>query len=406
MEPDFDDTGGSADIRPGGWGHVADDDDYTTVMLLAAGLMRIERERALAAAGVRRNRTSAEDGLLPTPWRAAMVRLWWRFRRAGMQPPESDLELMEMCRRPFGEWPVQLRLSAADQELSLLDGDALGPLAEQAVSLMAPDVEAELVEHRIYGELMKAAEVNASDLDGAQANYVVLRRLLVDNPVLPDHEVRRVGRTFPAAAASGQPFVYGLVNAAYVRRPAEGRVTLRVCDGCGNPVEDSDPSCGTAGCSGRPSAREIEVLGAYYVQHRAARRFIHDPGLLEARLLDGIAARTPVDAVSIEAWPGLDAYDIRLSFAADPASGRRYEVWGADAKDQVSPTLLGKGFRWKPDPPCDRRFLVLPLHRAHQPGYVQDLVTELEGRVSGVTVIDENTFIAMVLDRTRHEVAR
>src|SRR2546429_4843540 len=253
---------------------------------------------------------------------------------------------------------------------------------------------------------MKAAETNASDLDGVQANYVALRRLLVCHPVLSDQDVRGLARRFPVAGARGQPFVYGLVSAAYLHRPHEGCVTLRVCKGCGNPLEDSDPSCGTAGCSGCPSTRELDVLGAYYVHHRAARRFFHDPGLLEVRLLDGIAQQASVDAVSIEAWPGLDAYDIRLSFAADPASGRRYEVWGADAKDQVSPTLLGKSFRWKPDPPCNRRFLVLPMHRANQPGYVQDLVTELEGRVAGITVMNEERFIAKVLDRARQVVIR
>jgi len=105
------------------------DSDYVTVMLLAAGLARIRDDRRRMDAGEYLRRTSAEQGLLPVPWRSGMVRLWWRFHSAGEQPPASDLELMDLCRTPFAQWPVRLRLSAADQGTSLLDGDELTLLA-------------------------------------------------------------------------------------------------------------------------------------------------------------------------------------------------------------------------------------------------------------------------------------
>ena len=164
--------------------------------------------------------------------------------------------------------------------------------------------------------------------------------------------------------------------------------------------------CDTDGCAGRPTTHTTRVLGAYLVQHRAARRFFHDPGLVEARVLDAISERAPADRVRVEAWPGLDAYDIRVLFL-DPAGSvpdKPVEVWGADAKDQTSPGLLGIGFRWSPEPPCDRRFLVLPTHRARQPGYIDDLTTELQGRVSNVTVIDEDKFVSRVLTRAQQVI--
>jgi hypothetical protein len=83
-----------------------------------------------------------------------MVRLWWRCRRAGAAPPASDLELMEWCRQPFAAWPVRLRLSAADQGMSLLDGDDLSSLAEQAARLTVRDVEAVLFGANLQGRTL------------------------------------------------------------------------------------------------------------------------------------------------------------------------------------------------------------------------------------------------------------
>ncbi|MFI0405526.1 hypothetical protein [Actinomadura sp. 3N508] len=370
-----------------------EDGDYVTVMLLAAGLARIRDDRRRMDAGEYLTRTSAEQGLLAVPWRSGMTRLWWRFRTEKKDPPRNDLALFELCRTPFNEWPIRLRLSVADLEQSLLDDDELTPMAEQAARLSVRDVEAELVENHVFRELMLVADMNAKDEDDVQANYCELRRLLIDMPVLTETQVRRLVCRFPKRGSNGQPIVQRFVQVAYVRRAAQGPVTIGVCDGCGNPIQQGVDDCGTAGCSGSRTSLNVEAVGGYYVQHRATRRFFHDPGLVEARVLDRLADVQAEGAINVEAWPGLDAYDIRVSFLS---GSDVVEVWGADAKDQVSPGLLGLGFTWRPDPPCDRRFLVLPKHRADQPGYVADLTTELQGRVSGVSVVSEDTFVARV----------
>lgn len=407
LSADVDDEGEQA---AGGWlpgmSFEQADNDYVMVMLLAAGLARMRDDRRRMDAGEHLRRTSAEQGLLPVPWRSGMVRLWWRCRREGAVPPASDLELMELCRQPFATWPVRLRLSAADQGMSLLDGDDLSSLAEQAAQLSVRDVEAELVEHQIFRALMLAAEMNAVNEEQVQANYVHLRRFLIDSPVVADREVHRLVQRFPAAAASGQPFVTRFIDAAYMRRPAQGTVTLQVCGSCGNPLGTEENACGTDGCGGTPTTLAVAALGAYLVQHRAARRFFHDPGLVEARIHDRVIAQAPPGSIRVEAWPGLDAYDLRVLFFDPIRAGLEtpVAVWGADAKDQASPWLLAVGFNWKPEPPCERSFLVLPMHRAQQPGYVEDLSAELDGRVSGVLVIDEDRFVSKVVARAQQVV--
>ncbi|MWA07253.1 hypothetical protein F8568_044370 [Actinomadura sp. LD22] len=398
---------GAEPARDVGWAEGSsfrqEDGDYLTVMLLAAGLARIRDDRRRMDAGEYLTRTSAEQGLLPVPWRSGMTRLWWRFHTAGQIPPRNDLALFELCRTPFSEWPIRLRLSVADLEQSLLDDDELTPLAEQAARLSVRDVEAELVENQVFRELMLVAEMNAEDEEDLQARYCQLRRLLIDKPVLTEAQARRLISQFPKRGSNGQPIVQRFIQAAYTRRAAQGPVTIGVCDGCNNPTQRGVGDCGTAGCSGSPTSFNIEAVGGYYVQHRATRRFFHDPGLVEARVLDRLADVQAEGTINVEPWPGLDAYDIRVSFLS--RSGV-VEVWGADAKDQSSPGLLGLGFTWRSDPPCDRRFLVLPKHRADQPGYVADLTTELQGRMSGVSVVSEDAFVARVIAMAREVAER
>jgi len=379
--------------------------DYVTAILLAAGLARIRQVHSLMHAGADMARHAS--ALLPVPWRSGATRVWWRYYEAGMQPPESDLELMRWCRTPFGDWKVPLRLSGMDLETSLIgeDGD-LTEFAEQAAHLAIRDVEAELVENQVYRELMLTADANGRDEAGAQAAYVYLRCFLTDRAVISDLEVSELKRKFKATGLNGQPYVVGFVNAAYERHPAQGTVSVLVCAGCGNPLTDRAFGCGTPGCNGGVETLDLRTLGAYYVQHRGTRRFMHDPGLVEKRIREKIREMCDPACVTYIDFPGRDAYDGAAEFY-DPRLGSDappVDVWGCDAKDQASATLLGIRFRWKPEPPCRRKFLVVAQHRANQPGYLEDLRVELHGRVSGIEVVSEERFTQLVANRAQ-EVA-
>ncbi|MFI1869414.1 restriction endonuclease-related protein [Streptomyces jumonjinensis] len=99
-------------------------------------------------------------------------------------------------------------------------------------------------------------------------------------------------------------------------------------------------------------------------------------------------------------WWGMDAVDAAVDFAGTGEMGQG-EWWAADVKDHASATLLGRNFRWDPRATAQRRFLVLPEHRFGQHRYVDDLVSEMEGRVAGVEVVSENRFVDQVLARCR-----
>jgi hypothetical protein len=331
--------------------------------------------------------------------------LWWTGRAAGLNWPRNDLELFAHCRVPLSTWPVRLSLAEGDLTAVLLEGGDLSEFAEEAAALAGhADVEAELVQNQTFRALVACAQRNGISEREVQANYVRLRRLLIAEPVLSDRRVLALARTFPVAEASGELFIRQFLGTAYAFRPEPGTVRLAVCQGCGNPAAGAVGNCPTPGCTGTTSTHTFETLDGYWLQHRATRRFFHDPGLVETRILDRLA-ELPQAAVEVEAWPLLDAWDGAVTFVPS-APGQPEERWVIDAKDCASPTQLARGFSSDTRITARRRIIVLPMHRDKVPGYRTDLVRELDGRVSGVEVLNEEEFVRQVTRRALQVVAR
>jgi hypothetical protein len=376
------------------------EDDYLTVTLLSAGLAQILMRRKRAELGERN-----EESLLPPAWRVGFARLWWRCLEEGATAVSNDHALLALCAQPLITWPVELRLSEPDLQHPLLVDGHLSELAEQGARLARVDVEAEWVENRIHEALRSAASANGTTDREVERAYAYLRRYMIDRVVIADNDVRALERRFRAVDGSGRSHVRRLIDTAYRSRPASSPQHYLLCPGCNNVVGSSLSRCSTPGCrGGEPHEFEVAPLAAVFEQHRAARLYIHDPGLVEARIIDALSADDELTGtVRITAYPGVDLLDVLIEFlAADVPDAFVVETWGVDAKDQVSAHLLGRGFTWPKALPCDRRFLALPTHRATQPGYVDDLKFELDGRVKGVQVIDEARLIELV--RARAEV--
>lgn len=373
-------------------------DDYLTVSMLAAGLSNTLDRRRRAATGERVGR----NGLLPASWRIGFGRMWWRCWQQGVEPPASDMELLEWCTLPLSTWPVRLALSADDTESCLLVAAELSAFAEQSARQSA-DIEADWIENQVYRALRSAA-VAAASADGdrtdtGDAVYALLRRRLIDYPVLTDRDVARWEAELPTADSTGQTFVRRLVDVAYVPREVTGAVESWHCVGCGNQVADPNGSCGTPGClSCHAEKATHRPLAVVFEQHRGTRRFVHDPGLAEARILDALTNDSRLaDRVRVTPYPQMDTLDVLVEFLDEDAQSR--EVWGIDVKDQRSARLLGRGFSWPSGIACHRRFLAVARHRANQPFYIDDVTAELDGRVDGVEVVSEDQLIAMVRRR-------
>lgn len=377
------------------------EDDYLTVTLLASGLAGIIRQRSDDLWG------GEVPGLLPDSWRVAFARLWWRFTEQHVTPLENDLALLKLCTEPFAMWPVRLALSEIDSYNALLHGEELSLFAEQAARLGKSDVEAEWVENRLHQALRRAAEENGGNAERIESAYALLRRFIIDHPVLTDNEIRGLERRFGACDANGQTFVRALINAAYLGHPISGPYQYRRCPQCRNTLGPVGAACETVGCAGGvPEEVTVSALAMVYEYHRATRRYIHDPGLVECRIFDAITtSKELTNAVRAVLFAGVDAVDVLVEFLDPPQlddsdTPRVLERWGVDAKDHASARLLGRGFTWPQDFDCDERFLALPTHRAEQVGYVEDLEVELEGRVR-VTVVSEGELLLRIKRRAK-----
>ncbi len=356
------------------------EDDYILLALLSHGL--VEMKRRLASLGEPRHslsRAERRDTGLPGAWQEAVTRLWWRFFWAGLEPPRNDYAVLELCRVPLGRWPLRMTLSSADADVCLLDDDEPSEFAEEAVRGAWGDPEAHIAEQRVHQALLLVAEANAREGRDTWRIYVRMRRLVIERPVISDLEVRALQQELPAGPTAGEPYVMDFVRTAYERRPAENGVTLTVCAQCGIPLPPGggsrSHSCGTPNCDTSPKILHLPTLGFHWVLHRGARRFVHDPGVFELRVYEKVRAL----GLEPELWLGTDQPDaLDVSFRVP--RGKRSELWGTDEKDWASPVLLARSFKWPIEPECDRRFLVVPEHRAQVPGYLTDLRTELAGR--------------------------
>jgi hypothetical protein len=381
-------------------------DDYLTVTMLCGGLAEMIRGRAHPRSG------PADMGLLPPSWRVAFSRVWWRCLSQGAEGPASDLELMAWCSRPLITWEVDLALSDSDLQHELLVGDELSTFGEQAARLASSgDVEAEWVENQVFKAIRAAAAANGgADDQQVEAVYAALRRLLIDRPVLGDTELLGLEQKLPAADNSGQTYVRRLIEHAYTTTPTSGTYNYLTCPGCGNPVAGGEP-CGTPGCAGGASEpRSVKTVRRVYEHHRATRRFIHDPGLVEVRIIDTLGKDPALDGrVDVVAYPRLDTVDILIEFLRYDGHSEPTvcEAWAVDAKDQLSARLLGRRFEWPAGFPCDKRFLAIPRHRADQGQYLDELKAELEGRrgSAGVTVVREDVLVEMVRARAKELAA-
>ncbi|POX43410.1 hypothetical protein C3486_00310 [Streptomyces sp. Ru73] len=373
-------------------------DDYLTVELLCAGLAKIRLDRQQGPAEQVPGSRDPNAGLLPRAWRTGFTRLWWAGHHQTANWPQDDLDVFAACRRPMRDWPVRLALSEADQDQSLLEGGELSGFSEQAAALAAKaDVEAELVENQIFAQLLATAQANGRTEAEVQRAYVELRLMHIREPVLSDLDVLRRAQRMPGTSASGEPHFKELIRVAYRFQHAPAGAILRVCDACGNPMPGVNSPCAVPGCRGSAIQRKLRTLEGYWVQHRATRRFHHDAGLVEARLFDGIT-ELPHDLVRLEEYPGLDSWDGAVWFHR-PGSASD-ECWLFDAKDCVSATLLGRRFNCDYQLRATRRFLVVAKHRA-TPAYLTDLSRELDGRVNGLEIVDEDAFIHRVIERSR-----
>jgi hypothetical protein len=305
---------------------------------------------------------AAVDGLdsfaLPYPPAAqrALDALVLQCLRNGAEPPAGVPEMMRWARaRPLGSWPLdRLPSDLFDGADRLIDADSGEPSQlchELAVRGYGDSTG------RQYDELVIHEALRVCRAMSSPESYTAFRRLLVTQPVLTEDDWSEVSSDLyldPVRFLIEE--VYAPVPLGFRRDGAY--LSCHRCLTLLHPVSDDEWWCERDQCryqGSAPRGRRLEsaVTGELRQLRKPLRQFVTGPGRAEVSLEHALRSL----GLTVEMWPGFDAYDLRITF---PDA----HVWAVDVKDWAHPAFLGKAARVvRPDPPYDEACWVVPDFR-------------------------------------------
>lgn len=339
------------------------------IALIARGLLAlIERTQhsdalaalhAFASGEPRSDEPSPSSFLYPPSLSRGLNLLILTCIRRGMSAPQSATDLLAWAQRPLASWNLGLPDEMAIDDDRLLDDDFF-PTA-LCDELARSGDEDDLREQEFMEQVITACR-NAGG-DGQRA-YVAFRRTLIERPVMTHVELTttRMDPIMP-------PSLRALLDAAYQPAPqsAAQNGAWAPCRACGQLLLRTRRgawTCETESCrdQGSPQiARTIPLCDEAVWLRRDLRRFIAAPGRAELRLADALRQI----GATVELWPALDRYDLRVTFPNGA-------VWALDVKDWRNPWLLAQhvGRREFPTSPrWDRAWFVFPDERRRRHRY-------------------------------------
>jgi len=325
----------------------------------------------------------------PTSLQRALDRLVARCLVEGRETPKSMVDLLRWCTAPVGDWPLRFDVDGLDPGIRFIVGGYPSRECDEW-DVSSADVEGEFRQNKLIYEVLDICRSNARE-----DVYVAFRRLLIEKPAMTEHE---------RALEMGRPELFLVsqqVERAYQPAPPEaliGGVAL-VCKGCGNlllPANGGDRVCVEPDCvEPAQTATSLPTDAGVLWVGRELRVWVCAPGRPELRIWRRLEGKGP----KVDLWPGLDAADLRIEFAAG-------DVWYADVKTWSSPAGLARRLQRKPFlPPHDatRAFIVIGREQmANRRSYLDELVNRtpaLNGSARKLTAIGERDFISAVLRR-------
>lgn len=344
-ERDGSSDGGSPSVPPRG---PSREDSALTLRQCATGLLVLADRSA----------EGEEDWTSPLPRtlqrglnRLALSCLW-----RGL-PPIGDLAaLVALAEQPLAVWPLDLPPDEYDLATTLLTPDGAGRPTQacEELALARGEQEATVREESLMGQVL--ARCRAAN---AQDDYVAFRRLLIERPVLSHEDLLEiVDRPDFLRLQTETLSAYPLIPPHYLRDGA-----ARLCPHCGCattplPVIGGATrwACVETACPGalQPAREEacarLDARKSLHWLRPDLRRYILAPGRPELALAKALTAL----GLTVELWPGVDRYDLRVLLP-------RGEIWAIDIKDWTNPMQLASHVQPIPsDPPWTRAFFVFP----------------------------------------------
>lgn len=276
--------------------------------------------------------------------------------RSGAKPPAGVPEMMRWARaRPLGSWPLD-RLPAdlfgtADRMIDEDSGEPTQLCHELAVRGHGDSTG------RQYDRLVIHEALRACRAVSSPESYTAFRRLLVNRPVLTEADWVEVSTDLFLDP------VRFLIEEIYAPVPLGFRRdgTYLCCHRCLtllHPVSDTEWWCERDQCRHQgppPHGRELVAseVGELRQLRKPLRQFVTGPGRAEVSLEGELRTL----GLTVEMWPGFDAYDLRITFPDG-------HVWAVDVKDWAHPAFLGRAATAvRPEPPYDEACWVVPAFR-------------------------------------------
>ena len=249
-----------------------------------------------------------------------------------------------------------------------------------------------------------------TDADGAQDDYVILRRFIIEHPFALQREISQVFSQTRYINTTEVSELYIKTNEikAILQYPGPDRKQLFwLCKHCGplyvrNGQRQSIKSsiCGLHcprqqdGWKGVLPANQLNVL------RRGIHLRVQLPGIPELGLFTWLEERQqeyPQLLKEVTLWPRIDMYDLQLRFTDS--------IWAVDIKDYEKPHQLGRnltslyregGLYW------DKGFYVYPTYREKQRRDYGEVVRLEAGKhLHEVEIINDETFKVQVMGKLK-----
>ncbi|MEV5684788.1 hypothetical protein AB0L68_16595 [Streptomyces sp. NPDC052164] len=333
---------------------------------------------------------AAVDGLdsfsLPYPPAAqrALDALVLQCLRNGAKPPAGVPEMMRWAQaRPLGSWPLDKLpgdlFDGADRLIDVDSGEPSQLCHELAVRGYGDSTG------RQYDELVIHEALRVCRAMSSPESYTAFRRLLVTQPVLTEDDWSEVSSDLYLDP------VRFLVEEVYAPVPLGFRrdgayLSCHRCLTLLHPVSDDAWWCERDQCRYQgpaPHGRRLvsAVTGELRQLRKPLRQFVTGPGRAE----DSLERALRSIGLTVEMWPGFDAYDLRITFPDG-------HVWAVDVKDWAHPAFLGKAAGVvRPDPPYDEACWVVPDFRVRaRRDYLDIYARERTVRAGGLRLLTDS----------------
>ncbi|WP_327715990.1 hypothetical protein OG381_11375 [Streptomyces sp. NBC_00490] len=276
--------------------------------------------------------------------------------RNGAKPPAGVPEMMRWARaRPLGSWPLdRLPADLFDTADRLIDEDSGEPaqLCHELAVQGYGDSTGRQYDRLVIHEALRACRAVSSP-----ESYTAFRRLLVNRPVLTEADWTEVSTDLFLDP------VRFLIEEIYAPVPLGFRrdgacLCCHRCLTLLHPVSDTEWWCERDQCRHQgppPRGRQLVAseVGELRQLRKPLRQFVTGPGRAEVFLEGELRAL----GLTVEMWPGFDAYDLRITFPDG-------HVWAVDVKDWAHPAFLGRAATAvRPEPPYDEACWVVPAFR-------------------------------------------